>query len=191
MPTKVGNREVRLSLWIITLALVLAIHQAQAYGQPTPTPSRTPSLSPSPTPTPSPSPSPSPLPMLFGDVTIDRNFSPDPLIVRGVSGGSISGRELAGKLETPTGPCVGYFDEQANHTLELTAKFNYLKLLVDSPDDTTLIVKGPGGTWCNDDFEGKNPGIVGEWLPGFYSIWIGSFKKERYVPYSLKITQDK
>lgn len=134
---------------------------------------------------------PSPPPMLFGDVTVSRKFSPDPLKVRGMSGGTMSGKQIAGRYETPTGPCTGFFDEKPDHTLELTSKFDYLKLLVESPEDTTLIVKGPGGTWCNDDFEGKNPGIVGEWLPGTYNIWIGSFRKDRYFPYTLEITEVK
>jgi hypothetical protein len=66
-----------------------------------------------------------------------------------------------------------------------------MKLVVESPEDTTLIIKGPGGTWCNDEFEGKNPGIVGEWLSGNYEVWIGSYKKEQYLPYTLKITEVK
>jgi len=173
MPIKLVARGIRLAMWIMTLVIASAINHAQAHGQETPTP----------TPTPLPS------SMFFGDVTIERNFSPDPLIVRGMSGGSIRGKEIAGRSETPTGPCIGYFDEQPDHTLELTTKFTYLKLLVDSPEDTTLIITGPGGTWCNDDFEGKNPGIVGEWLPGTYSIWIGSYKKDRYFPYTLEITE--
>jgi hypothetical protein len=54
-----------------------------------------------------------------------------------------------------------------------------------------MSVKGPGGTWCNDDFDGKNPGIVGEWLPGTYQIWIGSYKENESLPYTLKITEGK
>ena len=102
---------------------------------------------------------------IFGDVTIQHPFSPDPLTVRGMSGGAISGNTIAGKKETPpTGPCKGFVDQDPDHTLKLTSKFDYLKLVVDSPADTTMIIKGPSGVWCNDDFDGKNPGIVGEWL---------------------------
>jgi hypothetical protein len=54
-----------------------------------------------------------------------------------------------------------------------------------------MIVVGPGGTWCNDDLDGKNPGIVGEWLPGIYNVWIGSYTKGQYLPYKLKITEVK
>lgn len=129
---------------------------------------------------------------IFGDVTIQHPFSPDPLTVRGMSGGAISGDTIAGKKETqPTGPCKGFVDQDPDHTLKLTSKFDYLKLVVDSPADTTMIIKGPGGVWCNDDFDGKNPGIVGEWLLGTYQIWIGSYKEKEYLPYTLKITEVK
>ena len=122
-------------------------------------------------------------------MTINQQFSPDPFTVRGMSGGSVRGNTVAGRSETPTGPCTGFVDKTPGHTFKLTSAFEYLKLVVESPQDTTMIVKGPGGTWCNDDFEGKNPGIVGEWLPGIYQIWLGSYEKDKYFPYTLKITQ--
>jgi hypothetical protein len=130
-------------------------------------------------------------PPIFGDVTIDRQFSPDPLVVRGMSGGSVSENQIAGRTETPTGPCTGFVDEAPDHTLILSSKFDYLKLQVQSPQDTTITIKGPGGTWCNDDFDGKNPGIIGEWLPGKYQIWVGSYEKGKYFPYTLQITEVK
>lgn len=130
-------------------------------------------------------------PPIFGDITIKPEFSPDPVQLRGMSGGSVPGRQIAGRSQTPTGPCTGFFDPTPGHTLALTTRFNYLKLLVQSPQDTTMIVKGPGGTWCNDDFDGKNPGIMGEWLPGTYQIWVGSYQKDKYFPYILQITQIK
>jgi hypothetical protein len=130
-------------------------------------------------------------PPIFGDVTIGREFSPDPWTVRGMSGGTIPGSEVAGRGETATGPCTGFVDEKPDHTLVLTSKFDYLKLKIQSPEDTTLIVSGPGGSWCNDEFEGKNPGIIGEWLPGAYRIWVGSYNKDKYLPYTLEITETK
>jgi hypothetical protein len=130
-------------------------------------------------------------PPMFGDVYIGHRLSPDPMTVRGMSGGSIPGKYIAGRSETSTGPCSGFFDEEPDHTLELTSQLDYLKLQVESPEDTTLIVRGPGGSWCNDDLDGKNPGIVGEWLPGIYNVWIGSYKQEKYLPYTLYITEIK
>ena len=129
-----------------------------------------------------------PAPM-FENVTIGPKFSPDPIEIGGISGGNVPAKTIAGTSETPNGPCVGFVDEKPDHTLVLTDSFNYLKLLVQSPDDTTLVVRGPGGTWCNDDSEGKNPAIVGQWLPGTYSIWVGSSDQNQYRSYTLRITE--
>ncbi len=66
-----------------------------------------------------------------------------------------------------------------------------MKLQVESPADTIIIIKRPGGNWCNDYLDGKNPGIVGEWLQGTYQIWVGFYEKGKYIPYKLKITEVK
>jgi hypothetical protein len=62
---------------------------------------------------------------------------------------------------------------------------------VQSPEDTTIIVRGPGGSWCNDDSQGKNAGIAGEWLAGTYNVWVGSFDKTKSPPYILQITESR
>jgi hypothetical protein len=130
-------------------------------------------------------------PPIFGDITIGPKFSPDPLKVRGMSGGSVPASKVIGGSETQTGTCKGFVDKEPDHTLKLTSKFDYLKLQIESPADTTIMIKGPGGVWCNDDLDGKNPGIVGEWLQGTYQIWAGSYEKGKYIPYTLKITEVK
>lgn len=165
MPNQALNRGIRLSFMIVMLFITSVIN-AVANAQEEPPP-------------------------IFGDLIINHKFSPDPLTVRGMSGGSVSGNKVAGRAETATGPCTGFVDQAPDHNLELTSKFDYLKLQVQSPEDTTIIIKGPGGTWCNDDFKGKNPGIVGEWLKGTYKIWVGSYKKGKYFPYTLQITEVK
>jgi hypothetical protein len=164
MPKPALNRGIRLSLMIFTLFVASAIH-AGAKGQQ--------------------------VPPIFGDINVSRNFTPDTLTVRGMSGGSVPGSQVAKRVETATGPCTGFVDEAPGHTLVLTSKFDYLKLRVQSPADTTLIISGPGGTWCNDEFEGQNPGMVGEWLPGTYRIWVGSYEQGKYLPYTLQITEAK
>jgi hypothetical protein len=128
---------------------------------------------------------------IFEDVTLSPNFTPDPTTIRGISGGAIASRELAGRTETATGPCNGFVDEQSDHRMVLTDFFSYLSLQVESPEDTTLIVRGPGGIWCNDDFSGQNPGIAGQWLSGTYEIWVGSYSQDAYHPYVIRITGTK
>nr|WP_172642296.1 hypothetical protein [Allocoleopsis franciscana] len=128
-------------------------------------------------------------PTMFENVTIGPKFSPEPMVLRGISGGSVSATQVAGRKETPTGPCVGFVDESPNHTINLKAFFNYLSLQVESPKDTTIVISGPGGTWCNDDFQGKNPGIAGQWQAGIYKVWVGSYNKNNFDPYIIKISE--
>ena len=80
-------------------------------------------------------------------------------------------------------------NSQPNHSLNLKAFFNYLKVQVLSSEDTTIVVRGPGGTWCNDDFQNRSAGIDGEWLPGTYQIWVGAYRPDQTVPYTLRITE--
>lgn len=126
---------------------------------------------------------------IFENVRLGSKFSPDPLTIRGISGGAVESKSVAGRAQTPTGPCVGFVDQPPDHTIELTSFFNYLSLQVQSPEDTTLVISGPGGSWCNDDFQGKNPGIAGQWLAGTYRIWVGSYDKNNYHPYIINISQ--
>ena len=147
---------------------------------------------------------------IFENVTIAPEFAPDPMQIKGISGGCIpagpleapSHRNLSdgcaptddhitGVAETQTGPCVGFVDQQPDHTLELTTFFDYLSLKVHSPGDTTLTITGPGGTWCSDDSQDKNPIVAGQWLPGIYQIWVGSYEKNQYYPYIITISQVK
>ena len=126
---------------------------------------------------------------IFENVRIGPKFSPEPMIIRGISGGSVAARSVAGRAETPTGPCVGFVDEPPDHTIVLTAFFNYLSLQVQSPEDTTIVISGPGGSWCNDDAQGKNPGIAGQWLAGTYRVWVGSYDKDSYHPYVIRLSE--
>ena len=126
---------------------------------------------------------------IFNSVTVSPKFRPDPEGVRGISGGTEAANEIAGRLETPNGPCVGYMEKNPSHRLVLTSPFNYLRVQVVSPGDTTIVISGPGGTWCNDDYQGKNAGVAGQWLPGTYNIWVGSLKKDKYSRYTLCITE--
>lgn len=128
---------------------------------------------------------------IFESLQLRSGFTPDPQILRGVSGGSNKAMDFLSVRETPTGACVGYIDEHADHRLQLDSFFHYLNLSVESQGDTVLVVRGPGGVWCNDDSVDQNPVIVGEWQKGSYQVWVGSRDKNEYHPYVLEITQVK
>ncbi|MGA7933951.1 MAG: hypothetical protein WCA35_10425 [Kovacikia sp.] len=122
-------------------------------------------------------------------VTIAPHFSPDPLEIKGTVQSSIPLKEIVNQSDTPTGQCAGFADSRPNLTLVLTAFFDSLSLLVDSSEDTALAIQGPGGTWCNDDFQGKNPGVSGQWLPGTYKIWVSSYTRDHHPAYVIRLTQ--
>lgn len=122
-------------------------------------------------------------------VTIGPRFSPNPLDVQGVAGGDIPLKEIVKLTKTPSGECVGYANAKPNQTIELTDFFESLSLVVQSLEDTALAIQGPGGTWCNDDYQSKNPGVSGQWLPGTYKIWVSSYAKNRTPAYTLRLTE--
>lgn len=128
---------------------------------------------------------------LFENINLAPNFQPDPFIVRGISGGEIAASGISGRKETLNGSCVGFVDESPDHVIILKGFFKKLSLQIESEDDTTLVVRGPGGSWCNDDDpgRGKNAGISGEWLEGSYQIWVGSYQEKRYQPYVIRFSQ--
>ncbi len=126
---------------------------------------------------------------IFENVTLSPNFTPDPTTLRGISGGDRAANQITGRPNTATGPCNGFVDAQPDHTIVLTQFFSRLSLQVQSTEDTTIVVRGPGGTWCNDDASGKNPGIAGQWLSGTYQVWVGSFAQNTYSPYVIRISE--
>lgn len=128
---------------------------------------------------------------VFGSITIRSGFRPDPQELRGISGGEVAAMDKVGVRETPTGACLGFVDEHPDHRLKLNSFFNYLKLAVESKGDTVLVVRGPGGVWCNDDSQNQNPVIAGEWKAGDYEVWVGSRNRDSFYNYVLEITQVK
>lgn len=122
-------------------------------------------------------------------ITLGSRFSPNPLEVKGIAGGDTPVKAIVSLTKTPTGECTGYASTKPNHTVELTDFFESLSLVVQSADDTALTIQGPGGIWCNDDYQGKNPGVTGQWLPGTYKIWVSSYAKNRTPTYTLRLTE--
>lgn len=127
---------------------------------------------------------------IIKNITIDQAVTANPLLVDGVSGGSLAALEVVRIEQTSTGYCDGFVNQQPNHTLTLKHYFDFLKIEVDSTADTTIAVQGPGGIWCNDDANNANPVIEGKWQPGVYKIWIGSYQENATNNYRIKISGD-
>lgn len=123
-------------------------------------------------------------------ITLGNQVLPDPLVIRGETGGRHRAAELLDTEGTSTGFCNGFVKKKPNHILVLSSFFDFLKIEVNSSSDTSIIIEGPGGVWCNDDFHGINPVIEGQWQPGNYKIWIGSYQKSNDRNYQMKITSN-
>ena len=121
-------------------------------------------------------------------ITLGNKVMPDPLVIRGETGGKYKAAELINTEGTSTGFCNGFVNKKPNHFLVLSNFFEFLKIEINSNSDTSIIIEGPGGVWCNDDFHGINPLIEGQWQPGKYKIWIGSYQKNNDQDYQMKIT---
>lgn len=118
-------------------------------------------------------------------VTLSPGFSPVQL--QGSAGGDTPTNVVVGQTNTPTGECTGFTNKQADHTVVVTDFLNSMTVQVQSGADTALAVKGPGGVWCNDDSDGKNPRISGQWQPGTYRIWVTTYDKNQRPGYNLTI----
>ncbi|MCS6798307.1 MAG: hypothetical protein NZ898_07230 [Myxococcota bacterium] len=120
----------------------------------------------------------------FGTVTLAPGFTPDPHIVRGISGGAI----MASSMHAS---CTGWIASQPDHVLNWMGASPSFRILARSPQDITLVVLAPDGSvWCNDDAEGTNPVISGlTFAPGTYRIWIGSYNANDRAPYVLGFTE--
>jgi len=115
---------------------------------------------------------------MFGTVTLNAGFSPDPHTVTVRAGGrdrnSISGSG-----------CAGYINNaQPDVDLNYEAGRSRLYIYVKSSEDTTLLVNDANGNWhCSDDFEGSNPAIILNNPPsGNYNIWVGTYDADGDTP---------
>lgn len=126
---------------------------------------------------------------MFTNVVLSPRFAPDPTFLRGISGGEMPIQAVSGRFETETGPCIGFVSERPDHQIKLDRFFDYLNVQILSAQDTVMLVKGPGGTWCSDNRTVAGASVAGQWLPGRYEVWVGTLEANRYLPYELKITE--
>lgn len=119
---------------------------------------------------------------------------PLPTQLSGRAGGSTSLPDAiaATPRDANGNPCVGYGSFQPSHTITLPAAVPQLQLRVSSGrDDTTLVVKGPGGTvFCGDDPTADDPGAIvtiSAPAPGPYQIWVGTFTPGGQPYYQLDV----
>lgn len=125
------------------------------------------------------------------NVTIAPGFAPDPITRDYVSGGAMDASAYeASNLSDDM--CGGYMNgEEPDHVLTLTSDFDYLRVYVESEEDTTMVILTPGSNvYCYDDQYGLNPMTESAWAAGTYYIYIGTYgEADEYYPYTLYVTE--
>ncbi len=119
----------------------------------------------------------------FGRIELAPGFMPDPHRATGTAGGAVQATSWDPE-------CRGAVSQTPDHLFVASGNFSFLKIVVSSPQDTTLVVQKPDSTFlCNDDDEGLNPGITGTFPPGTYRIWVGSYDASQRPQYTLGISE--
>jgi hypothetical protein len=104
----------------------------------------------------------------------------------GTSGGIVGmpGGQVDASTYGPT--CRGWIAAAPDHTMVLSAPMNISINVTATPmADTAMVISGPGGVQCNDDFNGLNPGLSGLLAAGTYSIWVASYAMNTNHPYTI------
>jgi hypothetical protein len=124
------------------------------------------------------------------NISLSRNFRPDPIKAEGTAGGNISLVSLAG-VEAK---CRGFAGSQPNHVIELTTNFPMLDILAYAANvntDLTMLIKGSNGAiiCADDEHQRRNPQLSKRLPQGTYEIWVGLAEQNKSSSYSLSISE--
>ena len=116
----------------------------------------------------------------YNSFTLGAGFTPDPQTGTGETGG----QTLASRF----GPqCSGFIDSTPDHTIRVTSPLD-LRMAVQSTTDSTLVVVGPAGVFCDDDSGGQlDAQLDARLTPGDYAVYVGHV--EQSGRYTLTLTE--
>jgi hypothetical protein len=119
----------------------------------------------------------------LGVRTLAPGFLPDPMTVPGSARGTVDASTLS-----PS--CAGFVAAAPDLALVLRGPEPWLRVYVQSPADTTLVVRRPDGTFhCDDDSYGRHPSVEGAFAPGRYLVWVGTYHAGQTATYTLSVTE--
>ncbi|MCA9490053.1 MAG: hypothetical protein KC621_09020 [Myxococcales bacterium] len=120
-------------------------------------------------------------------IPLAQGFQPQPLVAGGVI--------VAGPVDASTmgAGCIGFVGQAPSHILQLQTDFPLLRILVNSAQDTVLVVRGPDGSVrCNDDYNADvdtNPAVEGAFGPGAYQVFVGGYQSGTQGQYAIGLTE--
>lgn len=117
--------------------------------------------------------------------TLYPGFTPDPKLLAGTAGGTVDASQFDQS-------CRGWVSTTPSHTMTLSAAFPYLGVMMNSPEDTTLVIQRPNGTYqCDDDGGGGyHPFVGGPFEAGTYQIYAGTYSSGGSPNYRMAVTTD-
>ncbi len=117
------------------------------------------------------------VPAKITTIQIKTNFTPDPLVLNGKSGGQRASN-------------CGNISASPNHIIQLTESVPYMRFTVEGDGQPTLLIDGPGGRFCtlSDAYSRSKLELSGYWQAGNYSLYVGEVSARQYN-YTLSISQ--
>ncbi|AFZ14441.1 hypothetical protein Cri9333_3622 [Crinalium epipsammum PCC 9333] len=126
----------------------------------------------------------------FGELTLTPGFKKTS--IRGYTDGSYSLPSIANR-DRNNNACIGFASPAPDHVIILQKDFARLQIKVNSRGkDTTLVIKGPGGTIrCGDDTGKTKDASISDtkWKAGEYQVWVGSIESKQTWNYTLFIQE--
>ena len=104
---------------------------------------------------------------------IEGNF-----FAEGFSEQSIAGNLATAKPAVEFGErCTGFVGEEPVFTFTIPDALP-MRISAVADVDTSLVIEGPEGPHCNDDYKDQNPSIAQVWPAGEYRLWLGSYEAQ-------------
>lgn len=104
-----------------------------------------------------------------------------PITLSGTSGGPRNASAMGSN-------CRGNIAMVPDHVFTVTAPMTVRFEVLNASGDTTLVVMGPSGVFCDDDSgNGLNPRVMQHMMPGQYQVFVGTYGGRSMFPYTIQV----
>jgi hypothetical protein len=105
-----------------------------------------------------------------------------PMALAGTSGGPRSASMMGSN-------CRGNIAMVPDHVFTVTSPMMVRFEVISQAGDTTLVVVGPSGVFCDDDSAGSlRPRVMQQLMPGQYQVFVGTYGGSGMYPYTIQVS---
>lgn len=105
-----------------------------------------------------------------------------PVTLAGTSGGPRQARSMGSS-------CRGTIAVRPDHVFNVVTPMQVRFEVLNSSGDTTMVVVGPSGVFCDDDSgNGFNPRVIRHLMPGQYQVYVGTYSGRNMYPYTIQVS---